>query len=101
MAMMRFGGTAGRERFLEEGGISRTGVGMDLRPPARLATLIFSASWRATGSRLPAAAFFGLGTKSMAPRARALKVEYAPSFECVLKTITGSGAPRMIMRRVS
>ena len=105
------GGDADGDDAIRRNGRARTffrkaedrgnGAGGSLRPPARLATLIFSTRMSATGSRLPAAASVGLATKSMAPSARALKVEYAPSFECVLKTMTGSGAPRMIMRRVS
>src|SRR5215472_2362879 len=74
-AMMRLGGTEGRACFREDLGGACGGLGMALGPPARLATLIFSASWRATGSRLPAAASVGLATKSIAPSARALKVE--------------------------
>ena len=102
MAMMRVGGDVERAPFFSAtGGSMGTVAGGSLRPAARLATLIFSMRTSAIFSRWPAAASVGLAMKSTAPSASAFKVEYAPSFECVLNKITGSGARRMIRRSVS
>src|SRR6202012_1516309 len=90
MAMIRVGAAVERAPFLTlVGGSMGTVAGGSLRPVARLATLIFSIRTSAIFSRWPAAASVGLAMKSTAPRASAFKVEYAPSFECVLKRITG------------
>src|SRR5208282_2300965 len=66
MAITRLGGIAARERFLAGATTSACGFGTVFVPPARLAILILSMSWKATGSRWPAAASRGLATKSMA-----------------------------------
>ncbi len=75
MAMTRFGGIGLRPGFLDVCASSWIGGTSKRLPPARLATLTFSISCPAIASRLPAAASLGFATKSIAPRARALKVE--------------------------
>src|SRR5271154_5572875 len=81
IAMMRLGGREDLAPFFKLGGSIGTVAGGSLRPAARLATLIFSISRSAIVSRCPAAASVGFAMKSTAPKAKAFKVEYAPSLE--------------------
>src|ERR1700722_15251719 len=70
MAIILLGGSGVRVAFLVDGGSSTTFAGGSLRPPARLATLIFSIRESAMASRLPLAACCGLGVKYHAPKDR-------------------------------